>query len=74
MTTFIMTKDQQWIHEHFSELVERYAGKYVAIANGELSGVGETAFEAEEQALQKYPEIIPSVLLVPHEEDFVCLL
>jgi len=69
-----MTRDRQWIHEHFSELVEKYAGKYVAVANGELVSIGETAKEAEDVARAKHPDTIPSVLLVPNEEDFACLL
>lgn len=69
-----MTKDQKWIHEHFEDLVEKYAGKYVAVANGELVAVGETAREVETKAREKYSKIIPSVLLVPREEDFICAL
>jgi hypothetical protein len=45
-----MTKDQKWIREHFEELVEKYAGKYVAVASGELVAVGETAGEVEGKA------------------------
>jgi hypothetical protein len=69
-----MTKDQEWIHKHFSELVEKYAGKFVAVASGELAAVGDTAGEVEELARKKYPQSMPSVLRVPREEDFVCLL
>jgi len=73
MTTY-MTEDHKWIHEHFEELVEKYAGRYVAIANGELVAVGESREDVESLAREKYPETIPSVLLVPREEDFTCLL
>lgn len=73
MTAYI-TEDQKWIHEHFEELVEKYAGKYVAVANGELVAVGETAGEVDSKAREKYTGVIPSVLLVPREEDFICAL
>lgn len=69
-----MTKDHKWIHEHFEELVEKYAGKYVAVANEELIAVGESRKDVEWVARGKYPDITPSVLLVPREEDFTCLL
>ena len=69
-----MTKDQKWIHKHFSELVEKYGGRFVAIAHEELVAVGESREEVEKISKKKYPEIIPSVLLVPKEEDFLCIL
>jgi len=72
--TKYMTKDHKWIHEHFEELVEKYAGKYVAVANEELIAVGESRKDVEWVARGKYPDITPSVLLVPREEDFTCLL
>ncbi len=73
MATY-MTKDHKWIHEHFEELAEKHAGKYVAVANGELIAVGETAGEVDSKARTKYPGTIPSVLLVPREEDFAWAL
>ena len=69
-----MTRDEQWIHDHFEELVDKYAGLYVAVANEELVSIGESAGEVEEIAERKYPDIVPSVLRVPHEQDFECLL
>jgi len=72
--TITMTHEQRWIHEHFEDLVEKYAGKYVAVVKEELVAVGETAGEVERIAREKYPDVIPSVLLVPRPEDFVCAL
>lgn len=69
----MLTKDQEWIHKHFEELVDNYAGRYVAVANEELF-VGDSLKEAREKALQKYPNVNPSVLLVPRPEHFVCAL
>jgi len=68
MTAF--TKDQEWIHKHFEELVDQYAGRYVAVANEELF-VGDSPKEVEEKARQKYPDSIPSVLRVPRPVDFI---
>lgn len=69
-----MDKDDLWIIEHFSELVEKYAGKYIAVVNEQLVAVGESGKEVEEKALKVEPHKIPSVIRVPREEDMACLL
>jgi len=69
-----MDKDDLWIVEHFSELVEKYAGKYVAVVNEQLVAVGETRMAVETKAREIEPKKIPSVLRVPREEDMACLL
>jgi len=69
-----MDKDDLWIVEHFSELVTKYAGKYVAVVNETLVAVGESRREVESKARSIEPAKIPSVLRVPREEDMVCLL
>jgi hypothetical protein len=69
-----MEKDDLWIVEHFSELVTKYAGKYVAVVNETLVAIGTSGKEVEEKAREIEPEKIPSVLLIPREEDMACLL
>ncbi len=69
-----MDKDDLWIVEHFSELVTKYAGKYVAVVNETLVAVGDSGKEVEDKARAIALEKIPSVLRVPREEDMVCLL
>ncbi len=69
-----MDKDDLWIVEHFSELVTKYAGKYVAVVNEQLVAVGDSRRDVETKARTVEPEKIPSVLRVPREEDMVCLL
>ena len=70
----IMDKDDLWIVEHFSELVTKYAGKYVAVVNETLVAVGESGKEVEDKAREFEPNKMPSVLRVPREEDMACLL
>jgi hypothetical protein len=70
----IMDKDDLWIVEHFSELVSKYAGKYVAVVNETLVAVGHSGKEVEDKARDIAPDKIPSVLRVPREEDMACLL
>lgn len=42
--------DFAWLVEHGPELFREYAGKWIAVRDGEVIGVGETATEAAEQA------------------------
>ena len=69
-----MDKDDLWIVDHFSELVTKYAGKYVAVVNEQLVAVGNSRGDVEAKAREVEPKKIPSVLRVPREEDMVCLL
>jgi len=70
----MLTDDQKWIYDHFSELVDKYSGKYISVASGGVVAVGDSVKEVDKAAREKYPTIIPSVLRVPREEDFECLL
>lgn len=65
--------DNEWIHRHFEELVDTYAGQYVVVAGGELFS-GYDPVPLEERARKKHPSVIPSVLRVPRPEDFTCAL
>jgi hypothetical protein len=69
-----MDKDDRWIVEHFSELVEKYPGKYIAVVNESLVAAGDSPDEVESAAKEKVSAKIPSIFHVPREEDLVCLL
>ena len=69
-----MDKDDLWIVEHFSELVTKHAGKYVAVVNETLVAVGNSCKEVEAKARELEPNKMPSVLRVPREQDMACLL
>jgi len=45
--------DFAWLSNHGAELFRRFAGKWIAVHNGEVIGVGDTATEAAEQARTK---------------------
>ena len=68
-----MNKDEEWIRKHFEELVDNYAGKFVAVSNEELFE-GKSYKEAREAAMKKYPAVNPSIIQVPRAEDLICLL
>lgn len=71
---FVMRKDDLWIVNHFSELVSKYAGKYVSVVNETLAAVGDSRKEVEDEARKIEPKKIPSVMRIPREEDMACLL
>ncbi|MBM3208934.1 hypothetical protein FJZ40_01435 [Candidatus Shapirobacteria bacterium] len=69
----INQKDDQWIRKNFERLVEKYPGKYIAVAAGKYV-LGQTRQEVEEKITQKVKKILPSVLQIPHKESLVCAL
>ncbi len=42
--------DFAWLIEHGVEICEKYAGKWIAVHDGRVVGVGDTAPEAAERA------------------------
>lgn len=46
----MIDKDFDWLIEHSEEVAEKYAGKWIAVRQCEIVGVGDTATEASEQA------------------------
>ena len=45
--------DFKWLVEHGVELFREYAGKWIAVRDGEVIGVGDTATEAAAQGREK---------------------
>jgi len=64
----------EWYTAHFSELVNKYAGKAIAVVAGQVVSIADTEQEAEHLAREKYPDVIVLVLAIPTEEELVCLL
>ena len=56
------------------ELVEKYAGKAVAMLDNEVVAVAESYEQAYAIAQQKFPNKTPFVTLIPTEDEMVCLL
>jgi hypothetical protein len=40
------TTDFNWLADHGPELFSKYAGKWIAVHDGQVVGVGDTALEA----------------------------
>ncbi len=51
----MLDSDLDWIAEHSLEIQQQYAGKWVAIYDGHVIGVGETAAMAATQAQMTAP-------------------
>ncbi len=47
--------DFAWLSDHSPEPYRKYAGKWIAVHDGEVIGVGDTATEAARQADEKNP-------------------
>ena len=45
--------DFNWLIEHAPDIFREYAGKWIAVRDGKVIGVGETATEAAEEARSK---------------------
>jgi hypothetical protein len=69
-----LKKLDDWYTEHFEELVEKYAGKAVAVINGQVVEVGESELQVDRRAREQHPGQTPLVVTVPTQEELVCLL
>jgi hypothetical protein len=58
-----------WFNEHVRELeiYERYSGRYVAAASGELF-VADTPEELRRLVSEKYPDEVPHVRYIPRKK------
>lgn len=72
-STFLRSKDDEWIRHHFEELVDQHPGQYAVVAHGELF-VGQDARTLFEEARRKHPDVVPTGLPIPRPRDFVCAL
>lgn len=50
-----MSDDFAWLNEHSREIYEKYPGKWIAVHDGRVVGVGDTAVEAARQAEAECP-------------------
>lgn len=71
---FNLEEMDRWYAEHFEELVKKYAGKAIAVVNGEVVAVAGTEKEADRLARERHPESVPLVLAIPTEGELVWLL
>ncbi len=65
---------QEWLIKHFEELVNKYAGKYIAVVNKDVVSTGCAVADVEQEAVGKCPGEMPSIIFIPRKEDLACLL
>lgn len=68
-----LEKYDNWLAEHFEELVSKYSKKTIAVVNDEIIAVRNNEKELDRMAREKFPEAVPFVFTVPAEEDLTCL-
>lgn len=51
-----MSNDFAWLTEHSNEIYQKYSGKWIAVLDGQIIGVGNTATDAAKQAEEKHPD------------------
>ena len=50
-----MSADFAWLTDHSREIYEKYSGKWIAVLNGQIVGVANTATEAAGMAEEAHP-------------------
>ena len=69
-----LKKYDEWLSEHFEELVAQYPGKVVAIHEGKIILIGETENDIYRQVSEKGLIPAPLVFRIPREEDLQSIL
>lgn len=67
----MLTNDVSWLAEHGPEIQDKYRGKWIAVRDGKVVGVGETAPEAVAQAEADDPNAEFVLQAVDTETDVI---
>lgn len=65
----ILEEDEQWLAEHYEEMIEKYAGKVIAINNGQIIAVGDSWKDIKQQVLEATSDVMPHIIDVPFPEQ-----
>ena len=68
--------NDRWLREHFEEIVDKYAGRYILIGNNKIlyTDTDGTPRQILNKCKTKHPGIVPLFFRVPLPSDFVCAL
>jgi Family of unknown function (DUF5678) len=61
----ILEQNENWMAEHYDELIQKYPGKFVAIDGGQIVAVGDSDEEVCRPFLEENREVIPLIIEVP---------
>ena len=63
-----LKEDFKWLVKNTTSLQQKNAGKFIAVVNKHIAGIGKTAKEAYEKAKKAYPNNEPLMDMVPAKE------
>ena len=63
----------KWLKNHLEALVNKYAGEYIVVADGEIYRGGSVS-HLREKAKAEHPKAVILGMRVPHPQDFLCAL
>ena len=63
----------KWLKNHLEQLVDKYAGEYILVADG-LIYRGGSPNQLREKAKAEHPEAVILGMRVPQPQDFLCAL
>lgn len=66
--------DDEWLADHLDELIERYAGRVIAVHQGVIIAVGDSEAEVYRQLRERGIDPMPLVFRVPRLEDIHSIL
>jgi Family of unknown function (DUF5678) len=63
-----LNDDFKWLTKNMAEIQKRSAGKFIAVINKHIAGIGKSAKEAYLKAKKAYPDQEPLMDIVPAKE------
>lgn len=63
-----LNEDFKWLVKNTASLQKTLAGKFIAVVNKSVAGIGRTAKEAYEKAKKSFPDKEPLMDMVPAKE------
>jgi len=67
----MVPSDFAWLVEHGPDLFDEYRGKWIAVRDAEVVGVGDTAPEAAKQARERCPDGQFILEAIDHDSDVI---
>jgi hypothetical protein len=66
----------RWLTENFEKLVNKYAGRYILVVDGQVLYTDQDGSPGEiaGKARSRFPHFVPLFLRIPRPKDFLCAL
>lgn len=68
--------NDQWLTNHFKELVDKYAGGFIVAVNGQIVYTNKDGSPRElgKRVKKEFPNTTPLFFRVPYPHEFICAL